>query len=213
MRVLLTKENKKNKLICSLETEGGYLHIKEGKSGKQLSSQTRFCGTDSEAIEELNEMLELYLSKGYVQNTQRDFTDSTSILDKAKWHYEADDYPKQLSIDSAYTHTAFFIKWLIQNNLVSDELKQNNALQLEQVKRGEISATEFYKNQLDGVFLLEDVKEGARDFVQEYFDFEKGQYLKDYETLLASNLPTLYHVTPSEQNYAVMASKITERLK
>jgi hypothetical protein len=213
MRVLLTKENKKNKLICSLETEGGYLHIIEGKSGKQLSSQTRFCGTDNEAMEELNEVLELYLSKGYVQDAQRVFAENNAVLDKAKWHYEADDYPKQLSIDSAYTHTAFFIKWLIQNNLVSDELKQNSALQLEQVKHGEVSAIEFYKNQLDGVFLVEDVKDGARDFVRGYFDFEEGQYLKDYEALLANNLPTLYHVTPSEQNYVVMASKISERLK
>jgi hypothetical protein len=46
----------------------------------------------------------------------------------------------------------------------------------------------------DGVFMEDMLSEEGNGFAQYYFDFERGQYLRDYGELLAKGLPTIYHV-------------------
>jgi anaerobic magnesium-protoporphyrin IX monomethyl ester cyclase len=57
----------------------------------------------------------------------------------------------------------------------------------------------FYK--IDGVLADDMLNDEGNAFSKYYFDFDKGQYLKDYENLFAAELPTLYHVSDSWRNY------------
>jgi hypothetical protein len=52
--------------------------------------------------------------------------------------------------------------------------------------------------------------EGNR-FAVDYFDFDRGKYLADYEELLAKSLPSLYHVEDTWENYEIISKKIDER--
>lgn len=52
--------------------------------------------------------------------------------------------------------------------------------------------------------------EGDR-FARSYFDFDRGAYLDDYETHLAADLPSLYHVSNSWENYDTIKACIDRR--
>ena len=44
-----------------------------------------------------------------------------------------------------------------------------------------------------------------------YFDFSKGQFLSDYEEVLGGELPSLYHVQDTWENYAKLKKRIDQR--
>ncbi|MGH7457354.1 MAG: hypothetical protein ACRENG_38750, partial [bacterium] len=48
-------------------------------------------------------------------------------------------------------------------------------------------------------------------FTQQYFDFDNGQYLDDYDELLAEHLPSFFHVAETWENYDILAKRIDER--
>ena len=48
---------------------------------------------------------------------------------------------------------------------------------------------------------LDEVSEIGNRFALNYFDFDTGKYVNDYENSLAKNLPTLFHVEDSWENY------------
>ena len=134
----------------------------------------------------------------------------TIVFDKAKWHFSG-DFPKELKPYQAYIHTGFYIGWLIQKGFISDELKNESEKEINLFLEKKISSVEFYEDQLDGVFLSEDVNEIGLKFTRDYFDFNTGEYLKDYEEVLGANMPTLYHVKDTWENFNTISSLITNR--
>src|SRR6185436_6550610 len=65
----------------------------------------------------------------------------------------------------------------------------------------------------DGVFMEDMLSEEGNGFAQYYFDFERGQYLRDYGELLAKGLPTMYHVADSWANYERLKARIDKRYR
>jgi hypothetical protein len=59
----------------------------------------------------------------------------------------------------------------------------------------------FFLEACDGKFTDEDLNEEGNRFTADYFDFEKGQYLSDYEEVLGEDGRDLYYVTDSWQNF------------
>jgi len=45
------------------------------------------------------------------------------------------------------------------------------------------------------------LNEEGNKFTQFYFDFENGQYINDYENNLANDLPSIFHVQDTWENY------------
>ena len=63
----------------------------------------------------------------------------------------------------------------------------------------------------DGKFTDEDLNDEGNEFAREYFDFDERRYLADYEELLGGDLPTLYHVADSWENYDCLKLRLDER--
>ena len=46
------------------------------------------------------------------------------VYDKAKWHYDSKDMPKELPAISGATHIAFFVRWCVENDLMCEKSKR-----------------------------------------------------------------------------------------
>jgi len=53
----------------------------------------------------------------------------------------------------------------------------------------------------DGKFIDENLNDQGNAFAAAYFDLENGSYLADYESVLGSDLPSLYHVPDTWQSF------------
>ena len=68
-------------------------------------------------------------------------------------------FPEGLPQKNRATHTGMFLNWCIHNNLISDELKEDAAEEIEKVKRREMTGAEFVMDSCDGKFSEYDLNE------------------------------------------------------
>jgi len=133
------------------------------------------------------------------------------IYDKAAWHFDG-DYPDDLDESIAYTHAGFYLGWLILQRLVSDEFVSDFASEITRFRDRAISAPALFQA-IDGVLSDNMLNDEGNRFSSEYFDFENGDYLSDYESLLADQLQSLYHAEDSWENFDIISRRLDERLK
>lgn len=133
------------------------------------------------------------------------------VYDKAKWHYEG-DFPSELPKFQAYVHTGMFLGWVIENHLYSEEFQDNCEEEIEAFQNREMTGPQVYKS-CDGVFADEMLNSQGNRFARFYFDFDKGDYLRDYEDLLAAGLASTYHVSDTWENYSRLKERIDQRFQ
>ncbi len=103
----------------------------------------------------------------------------TIIYDKAKYHYEG-DFPQELPMEQAFVHTGMFLGWIIDNNLFSDEFLEETEEEINKFKLRKMTGTQVYMF-WDGVLSDDMLNDEGNQFAIDYFDFEKGLYLDDYD--------------------------------
>lgn len=143
-----------------------------------------------------------------------------SKYDDASWHY-GNDFPKGLAQENATTHIGMYMKWCIDNDLISSELKKESQAGIDSVKNNIITGAEFINSYSDGKFLSADLSDIGRKFTNDYYednsDFSKnnGSYLDDYTKIFEKIIDekSVYHVEDSEQNYLLIKAKIDSKFK
>jgi len=131
------------------------------------------------------------------------------VFDKAKWHYEG-DYPAGLDPDQAFVHTGLFLGWIIDAGLYSEEFAQDFAKEIRRFKARKLTGPGVYRA-ADGVFADDVLSEAGRAFALAYFEFDSGKYLNDYDKLLSSGLPSMYHVPDTWACYDALKPQIDKR--
>ncbi len=128
--------------------------------------------------------------------------DSPHVYDKAKYHYETvEQYG--LSEEHADNHTVFFLRWLIENNLMNTLFVEECQGPLEKFRSGKTGIHEIY--QWWDCCLIDDMlSDEGNEFAMHYFDFEHGAYLQDYVNLLRGALPSDFHIDYNKENYQRM---------
>lgn len=200
-------------------TENG-LEIVEGQFYKYVTKFFKGSGisiqnvTESDKLNIKNEAQKLIddkIEEGFIIT---DFVESKEntydIYDKAKYHYGG-NFPEELDDFQGYVHTGMFICWLIDNDLLDEDFFEDSAEDIKRVKNRELTGAQFYEIQMDGVFAIEEVSELGNRFALQYFDFDTGEYLNDYEKTLASHLPTLFHIQDNWENYEKIRKVIDRR--
>ena len=137
--------------------------------------------------------------------------DESYVFDKAKYHFESID-KAQLDEEQAYVHTGLFFAWIIKNDLYSEFLMEESLEEIESTKKEKISPIEMYMN-WDGVLIGELLNKIGYNFALEYFDFENGEYVNDYEMILANDDPDIFRVKNNWENYHKIAKIIDERFE
>jgi hypothetical protein len=177
--------------------------------GKHIDQATI---TDRQYVEtEVQKLIDEKINNGFVKTHFTETKENTyDIYDKAKYH-SGGNFPEELDHFQGCVHTGMFINWLIDNDLMDNEFFEDSQDEINKVRQRECTGAQFYENQLDCVFSIEEVSELGNRFALDYFDFDSGQYLKDYEKTLGYNLPTLYHVEDNWNNYEMISAVIDER--
>lgn len=130
-------------------------------------------------------------------------------IDRADWHYGG-DFPEDLPDENGGTHIGLYLAWIINNDLYGDLHKQESVKALNDVKNRKITGSDFLFDECDEKFWEEDLSEEGFSFTEEYY---RDQYLSDYETVLADDLSSLYHVEDTRENYDKIAPVIDERFR
>lgn len=123
--------------------------------------------------------------------------------DDASWHYGG-DFPDDLPEEAAATHIGMFLAWAITNDLAGELHLEDSQDSIQKVKIRGMTGREFLLKECDGKFTDEDLNEEGNLFAQHYYEGEDdhyGRYLADYEEILLSGLPSMYHVDDTWDNF------------
>ncbi len=126
--------------------------------------------------------------------------------DRMDWHYRTEDFPKELKKEASGTHIGYFLAWAINNDLAGELHANESQESISNVKSRQMTGTEFLQKECDEKFLEEDLNSIGNEFAKYYY--ESNIYFRDYESALAGDLPTLYHVEDSWENYDRLAKLI-----
>ena len=145
--------------------------------------------------------------------------------DDASWHYGG-DFPQELPKKNSATHTGMFLNWCINNNLHSEELKNDYENEIESLKKREITGADFVIDALDGKFSEYDLNDLGNSFAKDYYadetDFgnKYSSFATDYINIFDSiaeesdfEYETFYHIEDTYANYNMMEQVIDHRFK
>lgn len=121
--------------------------------------------------------------------------------DKAKWHYEADDFPTDKPEAHGYTHTGFYVTWLAEKGLMSEDYEKDVTKSLKSKRK---QGPNYLYQILGGALFDSMLSEEGNAFAKHYFDFDSGLYLHVYQELLGKDLESLYDILPTWENYDVL---------
>ena len=113
--------------------------------------------------------------------------------DDASWHYGG-DFPKDLPDEAGATHAGMFVAWALLSGLAGQIHTEDFPEDLEALRTRSITPGHFLFKYCDGKFIDENLNDQGNAFAAAYFDLEHGSYLADYESVLGSDVPSLYHV-------------------
>jgi hypothetical protein len=131
------------------------------------------------------------------------------VYDKAKYHDETIE-EFGLPEEHAANHTVFFLRWLIERRLMSALFETDGADIVRAFRAGDASIHAVY-DWWDRCLIDDMLSDEGNSFAQSYFDFERGDYLKDYARTLQRDLPSEFHVPFTEQNYQTIRAVIEQR--
>ncbi len=130
--------------------------------------------------------------------------------DDASWHYGG-DFPKDLPNEAGATHTGMFVAWALLTGLAGDVFISDFSHELSRLRSRSLTPGRFFLSACDGKFSDEDLNEVGNSFAQAYFDFETGKFVADYDTTLGGDLPTLYHVQDTWENFDRLKPLLDQR--
>lgn len=201
MTIYLTKTADGKTFHFRITSEESGIEIVEGIFYIRMERYWQDFENEREAQAEAKRLIDEKIREGY-QVTP--FTESPEndmdVYDKAKWHYGG-DFPEDLDDFQGYVHTGMFLGWVIDQDLVSNQFKKDHAKEIGLFKDRKLTGARVYEQALDGLLMLEDLNEIGNRFAIYYFNMDSGEYLVDYESILGNNLPSLYHVKDSWENY------------
>jgi hypothetical protein len=131
--------------------------------------------------------------------------------DDASWHYGG-NFPADLPPEAGATHTGMFVVWAFLAGLAGELHTEECQEDLDRLRARELTPGRYFLAVCDGKFVDEDLNDEGNAFAQAYFDFEKGQYVSDYERVLCAGLPSVYHVEDSWESYQKLKPVLDQRL-
>lgn len=199
--------------VCIINFIKGRLY--QGK--KTMNPTYEPFPTKQEAVERFEALADELRGKGYVEEPVdilfRVKEKEVYVYDKAKWHYDG-DFPAGLDRMQAYVPSGMFIAWAIKNDLVSSKIRKRDKVDIELVKRDEMTGAQFFRSNWDGVLTSRELSDEGDAFAREYMNIQNDIYTAtDFADVLAKGLPTIYHVEDTIENYRLIEPIIAERYR
>jgi len=103
-----------------------------------------------------------------------DFNSHT--YDKAKWHYGADNFPKNMPEENGFTHVGFYLTWLVEQDLVGAEITNDEMSPLSEIKSRKVSPIKLIEI-WDGCLIGDMLNETGNKFSYWYYE---NKYFDDF---------------------------------
>ena len=129
-------------------------------------------------------------------------------IDRADWHYGG-NFPDDLPQENGGTHIGMYLAWILDRGLGSRKLLEYAAPSLEALRARTITGRQVLFDELDEKFFSELLTKDGKKFTDAYY--ESQLYFADYDNTLGGDLPTLYHVADTWENYDRIAAVIDQR--
>lgn len=130
---------------------------------------------------------------------------SNESFDKGKWHWGG-DYPEDLPEENGSTHIAMYLGWIVDNDLIAEKFASDSVVNDFRERKSTLhELIGWFDDVLVGDMLTE---QGAR-FTMDYY--ASDEYLTDYCIALDQDVPTLYHISPTIENFQTVSKVIDER--
>jgi len=152
--------------------------------------------------------LSVALALRTLQNRKLEPLQGPRVYDKAEYHCDG-DFPKGLPRKQAFVHTGMFVGWLIEHDMITKDFLEET----QGFKERKITGAQVYKA-WDGCLIDYMLTDEGNAFAKYYYDGAEGQggpYFDDYEAVVVRDLPSLYHVKDTWENYDIIKKKIDER--
>ncbi len=130
--------------------------------------------------------------------------------DDASWHYGG-NFPKDLPPEAGATHTGMFVTWALLSGLAGEIFIDDFPDEIPKLASHSVTPGRFFLESCDGKFTNEDLNEVGNSFSQAYFDFQKGKFLADYEATLGTDVPDLYYVKDTWENFDHLKPVLDQR--
>jgi hypothetical protein len=138
--------------------------------------------------------------------------------DKAKWHYGAENAPTDIPLENGATHIAFFLRWCIEKDFLSNWLQENYQAAVAYIKDKQLDYRQFFMDDMDGCLTSEELNDDGAAFANVYYD-NKGDdsYLADYNQIIADAFGeknhdnAYFYFENTEENYAIVKKVIDKR--
>jgi hypothetical protein len=134
------------------------------------------------------------------------------IYDKAKWHFEHEDFPSDVPRESAYLYGGCLLAWLTHRDLLSDEILDDFPDEFSHLRSGELLGSQVYQI-MDGVLDSSMLTEDGNAFVRFCFESDEFDYYNGFETAVASDLPSIYHAADEQATYDRMQETLDEAFR
>jgi hypothetical protein len=137
--------------------------------------------------------------------------------DDASWHYEG-DYPEDLPNENAATHIGMFLAWCIENDLMSEEQKEESGEDIQKVIDHKMTGAEFLINNCDEKFIDEDLSEFGNDFTKAYYE-DDAKFARKYSSynedfcFIFDEYESSYYVEDTWENYERLKKVIDQRFQ
>lgn len=129
------------------------------------------------------------------------------FYDHAQQHFLG-KYPDLLPIEQAYVHIGMYMGWVIENDLHSGYFGREASTEIFRFRRREISCT-ILSEIWNGSLASEHLNRRGNGFT--CFYYATGLYRQDYEEVLGTDLPSIYHVEDTWSNYEKLKARISTR--
>ncbi|MEM8852115.1 MAG: hypothetical protein AAGD34_00355 [Pseudomonadota bacterium] len=127
--------------------------------------------------------------------------------DDASWHFEG-DFPEDSPAEYGATHIGLFLKWCLLRGWAGEELLEGFADEIEAVKAGTMTGTDFLLRCCDGKLTEIDLNDEGNAFAQAYYA-DQDLYLVDYQDQFGD----LVYVAPeSAHDFKAFSEMLDKRL-
>lgn len=129
------------------------------------------------------------------------------VYDKAKWHANHKDYPKDLDERGSFLYGGFFLAWALANGLISREARDDFGEDFLRLERREITPGQAY-GILDGVLASDLFTNEGNGFANYCFESDDFDYYGLFEESLAEDLPSPYHVRDDWKSFEILKDRL-----
>ncbi|WP_085307194.1 hypothetical protein [Planktotalea arctica] len=128
--------------------------------------------------------------------------------DDASWHYGG-DFPAELEQVAGATHIGMFVAWALLSGLGGKMHTQVFPDSIPKLSQRRSSPAQIFIEACDEKFVDEDLNDEGNAFASRYY--EKG-FSDDYFNILVLDLPSVYHVEDTWDNFDLLKPILDARL-